>query len=248
MPGAASHILRTLEAFGLHWDDTVRYQSTRLERYQQVLAALEQEQRSYGCDCTRAAIRQRNGQHYDGHCRERHLPLVDNAIRFRNEQPVFSYRDACQGTVLPPRQWAAEDFLLRRRDGLIAYQLAVVVDDIEDGISEWVRGADLLLPSCWQLALYDAFGTTRPQLLHLPLLHDDNGLKLSKQNHAPALDEHRPQSALLTALAVLGQRPPAMLQDASVEELLQWAVRHWDSHQIPATTTHTFPSMHSAHS
>lgn len=234
-PGAAKQILKTLDAYGLHWDETVRYQSQRLARYEDVLSTLASTGDCYGCACTRRQIKARNEQHYDRYCRHRGLPLAGNAIRFCNQHPVLHYVDRVQGEVLPPAAWAAEDFLLRRRDGLIAYQLAVVVDDIEDGISEWVRGADLLLPSCWQLALYDHFQAPRPQLFHLPLMMTADGRKLSKQNHAPALDDQRPVPALYEALKCLGQQPPAALTEATVSELLAWATSHWQPQSVPAT-------------
>lgn len=236
VPGAATTILRQLEAHGLNWDEPVRYQSQQDQLYQENLAALNRAGLLYACACTRKDIKAR-GPFYTGYCRDRHLPLDQHhAWRFRNLNAVTSLQDQLHGVVELDPNWAAEDFILRRRDGLWAYQLAVVSDDREQRINHIVRGSDLLTPSAWQLTLWQALNSigsdpvATPQLCHLPLVTDINGRKLSKQNHAPGLDNACAANNLSDALTALGLQPPAEISAAPVAEQLAWATPAWRSH------------------
>lgn len=230
-PGATTTILRQLEAHGLHWDGPVTYQSQHATRYQAVLDQLSSAGLTYHCDCTRKQIRQRGGG-YDGYCRSRNLAPGETAIRLVNHNPVTRFEDAFQGQVKVPATWAAQDFVLRRKDGLWAYQLAVVCDDYLQGITDIVRGADLLEPTAWQLTLWQQLtqlGLTprpRPRLLHVPLITDLQGRKLSKQNHAPALAVKHPGANLRSALASLGL-DTQQLGTEQVPELLVEATELW---------------------
>lgn len=233
MPGAADSILRTLEAYQLTWDGPVVYQSQRLARYAEVLQQLQQQGHCYACDCTRAQI-QAAGGFYPGTCRERQLPLTGHAIRLRQQAPVTGFTDLHLGDVRVEGPLASEDFILRRRDGLFAYNLAVVIDDADSGISEVVRGADLVEPTVRQIALYRLLQQPVPAWLHLPLALQADGRKWSKQNHAPAL----PMGAAITptlwqALTFLGQQPPAALRDDTPSALLDWALAHWSTAMLP---------------
>lgn len=185
VPGAADTLLRQLNHYGLHWDGPVMYQSQRHEAYLMVLATLRQRGLSYYCDCTRSRI-QSLGGHYDGHCHDRRIPAAGAAIRLRQTAPVFHFHDRLRGRIDADPALAREDFIIRRRDGLFAYNLAVVVDDAAMGVTEVVRGADLIAPTVRQLALYRQLGYKEPDYVHLPLALSPAGLKLSKQNHAPA--------------------------------------------------------------
>ncbi|WP_445401535.1 tRNA glutamyl-Q(34) synthetase GluQRS [Zobellella sp. An-6] len=231
VPGAADDILRTLDAFGLHWDGEVVYQSRCHDRYQAVLDDWAGRGLSYHCHCTRRMIAEAGG-FYSGHCRDLRLPAAGAAVRLRLERPIHDFEDRLQGRVAVAGPLAEEDFIIRRRDGLYAYNLAVVLDDAEAGVTEVVRGADLLEPTVRQIALYRLLGAPEPGWLHLPLA-TRGGHKLSKQNHAPALDRRRPEMPLWQALAFLGQLPPPDLAGAGVAELLAWARQHWRLERVP---------------
>lgn len=226
MPGADALILRQLETFGLHSDDEILYQSTRLPAYEAKLDQLRHEGAAYHCACTRKRIKSIGG-HYDNHCRPLDLPAEGSAVRFAHQRPIPSFADLRLGQVELKPPWDQEDFIVQRRDGLVAYQLAVVMDDIEQGITHVVRGSDLLETTGWQLALYRHWNHPPPAYLHLPLALDANGHKLSKQNHAPALNTNEPQAELFRALTGLNLKPPAALDRAPVPELLAWAVTRW---------------------
>lgn len=232
MAGASELILHTLEAHGLHWDGEVIYQSRRHARYDEIIERLYRAGDLYWCRCTRREI-MAGGGFYGGHCRELGLAPAGCAARLRQRRPVYHFDDALQGRIAVPAALAEEDFIVRRRDGLYAYNLAVVVDDMDSGISEIVRGADLLEPTVRQIALYQTLGAGVPDWVHLPLAVLADGNKLSKQNHAPALslDEVRP--ALWQALAFLGQCPPPELRSCSIEEIIGWGIEHWQLELVP---------------
>ncbi|MBP8172674.1 MAG: tRNA glutamyl-Q(34) synthetase GluQRS [Aeromonadaceae bacterium] len=232
VPGAADEILRTLERFGLQWDGPVLYQSQRHERYQAILDALHQQGLTYHCQCSRARIQQLGG-FYDGHCRHLRLPATGSAVRLHLDTPVFGFADQLLGQIQVGGALATEDFILKRRDGLFAYNLAVVIDDADSGVTQVVRGADLLEPTVRQIALYRLLQRPEPTWLHLPLALQAGGLKLSKQNHAPALPVGQEQALLWQALDFLGQAPDPALRQATLPELLSWAIDHWQRLNIP---------------
>ncbi|NOU51628.1 tRNA glutamyl-Q(34) synthetase GluQRS [Pseudoalteromonas sp. JBTF-M23] len=230
--GADSDILHTLEAFGLHWDETVVYQSQRHALYEESLALLEQQSLVYACQCTRKEIKLRGG-FYDNHCRLLNLPFAGNAWRLQQNFPIETFNDQIQGQVHIPKKIAHEDYIVKRRDGLFAYQLVVVLDDIEQHITHVVRGADLLEPTARQLGLFQQLGHPAPHYAHVPLAVAKPGFKLSKQNHAPAIDKRNPKPATLSALHFLGFNPPSELDDANIEEILMWATQSFSLNTIP---------------
>lgn len=232
IPGAAARILTALEHYGLHWDGPVIYQSQRHEAYHATLEWLKQQGLSYYCTCTRSRIQQIGGL-YDGHCRERHLPADGAAIRLRQTQPVYSFYDKLLGELHAVPALAEEDFIIRRRDGLFAYNLAVVVDDAFQGVTEIVRGADLIEPTVRQIALYKQLQQPVPSYLHLPLALNPDGNKLSKQNHAPPLPNGDPRPILVEALKFLRQPLPECWQDLDLPLLLRFAVENWTLAAIP---------------
>lgn len=182
VPGAAAEILRTLDVYGLHWDGPVLYQSTRLPAYQDALNQLVAREAAYPCGCSRKEV----GDVYPGTCRNGLPPgKVARAWRVRGTAEV-------------------DDFILRRADGIFAYQLAVVVDDAFQGITHVVRGADLEDSTPRQLHLQSLLGLTHPAYRHVPVVTNENGEKLSKQTLAPALRLEQPQRALLEAMRFLG--------------------------------------------
>ncbi len=235
-PGAASGILRTLERYGLFWDGPVIYQSQRHARYQAVLDDLYQQGKTYHCHCTRAQIHS-SGGFYAGTCRDKHYPAEGAAVRLRVDTPTLSFHDQLLGLIEVEPRLASEDFILKRRDGLFAYNLAVVIDDADSGITEVVRGADLLEPTVRQITLYQQLGWKVPDWLHLPLALQNNGLKLSKQNHAPAIDTLPVVETLIQALRFLGQALPEQPEAMSAESLLAWAVKHWQLASVPTTAS-----------
>ncbi|RUO68291.1 tRNA glutamyl-Q(34) synthetase GluQRS [Idiomarina ramblicola] len=224
--GAADTILNQLEMHGLEWDGSILYQSQRDSVYQHQLELLQQAQRLYQCDCSRRAIRARSA-HYDGYCRSRQPRSNPFALRFVNQNPVNEFNDRAHGIITDHSASVSEDFVLRRRDGLYAYQLAVVVDDIEQGVTDVVRGSDLITPSFWQLTLWQELTGKQPGMMHLPLIMNDDGRKLSKQNHAPPIDSGKVSHNLLTALNYLDIDLEPELQHSSATEILQLALQNW---------------------
>ena len=239
--GAADDILRTLEAFGLYWDSEVMYQSQRHKAYQQALERLEHAQLVYPCGCSRKdiqenAARMGSGDVYPGTCRNG-LPQgrEARALRLRVPDLAVRFRDRLQGDS---EEWLPEksgDFIIRRADRLFAYQLAVVVDDAEQGITDVVRGADLLDSTCRQIFLLQSLGYALPRYLHLPVAVNERGEKLSKQSNAPAVSPQQAVSVLTAALRFLGQRIPAGLEDSQLADFWDWAVPNWKSGRIPDT-------------
>lgn len=241
MPGAADDILRTLAAFGFEWDGAVLYQSTRFEAYAAALAELQARGMVYGCACSRreiadSAVRQGvdGGLVYPGTCRAG-LAAGQTARAWRlrvNDLPLH-FVDRLQGEIEQQLERDAGDFVLLRADGLFAYQLAVTVDDAFQGISDIVRGADLLASTPRQIWLQRCLGVSTPTYAHLPVAVNAAGEKLSKQTRATALDVQRPVAALVAAMRFLGQMPPPELAQASLNEFWCWAKAHWAFRRIP---------------
>lgn len=243
-PGAVDAIQRALDAFGFEWDGPILFQSRRNEAYIEALEQLQHAGLSYRCNCSRKTISedaQRAGRAavvYGGHCLQHPPPAHQPAaIRLRCDSTTVRFRDALQGNFTQNVAYDVGDFVLRRADGLFAYQLAVVVDDAAQGITDVVRGSDLLDNTPRQLLLQQALGMSCPNYLHLPVATGRNGKKLSKQNHARPLDEKDPVPALWQALNFLGQRPERMLQQSTLSELWQWALENWREQWIPAQLT-----------
>lgn len=239
MAGAADDILRTLEAFGLQWDAEVFYQSRRHATYQARLEQLERKQLVYPCACTRKEIQEQTlgtvtGPVYPGTCRNG-LPEGREArsLRVRVGERDVRFRDRLQGEVEESLPRQVGDFVLRRADGLFAYQLATVVDDAEQGITDIVRGADLLGSTGRQIFLQQALGFATPAYLHLPVATNAAGEKLSKQTRAAAIQPQRAADQLAAALRFLGQPLPREAQTGTVEEILVAATRTWQPDRIP---------------
>lgn len=231
-PGAADSILESLEAHGLHWDEGVRFQSQRHDAYESVLARWQQQDRIYPCTCSRKEL-QANGGHHPRNCREspdwnQPAPF---AVRFRTQPHEGIWRDRLLGPQSYRIRGEIDDFILRRKEGYYAYHLAVVVDDIDQGINAIVRGQDLLELTPFHLLLYEALGSPAPSYLHAPLVYNHSGQKLSKQTGAPALDADRASSNIAQAMRALNHGLPEPLMRAPVHEQLAWGIEHW---HIPA--------------
>ncbi|MFB5747102.1 tRNA glutamyl-Q(34) synthetase GluQRS [Cedecea sp. S5-13] len=236
VPGAADTILKQLEHYGLHWDGEVLWQSQRHDAYRAALEWLQQQGLSYYCTCTRSRIQQIGG-FYDGHCRTLGHGPQNAAMRLMQDNPVLSFHDGLRGQLNADVALAREDFIIHRRDGLFAYNLAVVVDDHFQGVTEIVRGADLIEPTVRQISLYQQFGWPAPGYIHLPLALNDQGAKLSKQNHAPALPQGDPRPLLVEALRFLNQQVAGDWQDLTLESLLEQAVVNWSLDKVPVNTS-----------
>jgi glutamyl-Q tRNA(Asp) synthetase len=225
VPGAADAILRQLESFGLTWDGPVIYQSARLEVYEQAIRKLNSH--CYPCACTRkeledSALAIDGSRIYPGTCRDGLAPgKAPRATRIRTTAEPVRFTDRVQGTIEQSVEREAGDFVLRRADGIISYQLAVVVDDAAQGVTDVVRGADLLDSTARQIHLQRLLGLATPRYLHVPVATNAAGEKLSKQTRAV----HAQPGDMEQALQFLGL---PVQEGLAGSELLKWAVRHWD--------------------
>ena len=223
--GCAAQILRTLENFALAWDGPVDYQSQHTDAYHHALQRLQAQGATFECSCTRAERQGEGG--YAGTCRAGPTRPGPTATRLRVVSGEFAFEDRIQGSC---RFELAErgDVILRRRDGVIAYQLAVVVDDARQGVTDVVRGADLLDSTPWQILLQGALGLAPVRYAHLPLVTEPTGAKLAKSRRSVPLDRGQAGPQLYQALGLLRQSPPAELKAAPATELVAWAIGHWD--------------------
>ncbi|MFA7242189.1 MAG: tRNA glutamyl-Q(34) synthetase GluQRS [Sulfuricellaceae bacterium] len=241
--GMADGILRTLEAFGLGWDGEIVHQSQRDALYCAALAELEIAGAVYPCACTRkeiadSAIGRDGAAIYPGTCRKGLAPgKTARAVRLRVEGRTVEFRDGVRGRIRQQLEREVGDFVVRRADGLFAYQLATVVDDAAQGITQVVRGSDLLDSTPRQIYLQTLLGLPTPAYVHLPVAVDARGEKLGKQTAAPAVTASRPVPVLHEVLHFLGQQPPAGLQEADLDGFWRWAVENWRREHIPPVNT-----------
>lgn len=232
-PGAASAILATLENHGLTWDQPPRYQSAQTDNYRARLAALKERGLSYRCDCTRARIKAMGGS-YDGHCRHHPpSPTSTAATRLDINACLHELDDSSRSHFID----SLEDVVIHRKDGLFAYQLAVVSDDIDQGISHVVRGRDLALMTETQRLLFMIFGQQPPDYFHIPLIVDPQGHKLSKQNHARPIENRDATRNLLTSCKLLGligsREAQSNLAISGANDILAWAIGKWRRDCLP---------------
>lgn len=240
VPGASDAILKTLDAYGFEWDGPVNYQSQRHAQYEQALSQLRDKGLLYACDCSRKTIAASNTdgkpRHYPGTCRDKNLPFVRDtgqySLRLHTEDRLLSFNDVIQGSVSQNIAQYSGDIALLRRDGFYTYALAVSVDDMQQGISEVVRGRDLLDTTANQIYLMQQLGGTAPGYVHLPVVTHTDGAKLSKQTGAEALPLNRPVTQLCQALHFLGQSIPADLHKSTVDEFWHWARQNWQLKQV----------------
>lgn len=244
-PEATYAILQLLDAYGFEWDGAVLYQSQRDAFYQAAFEQLREQGDAYPCACTRSELadsqltphlqRAPDGAMiYPGTCRNA-LPegRAPRAWRIRVDDEIIIFNDLLQGPVERALAHTVGDFILRRADGLFAYQLAVVMDDAAQGITHVVRGADLLESTARQIFLQHRLQRATPRYLHLPVVLDAHGEKLSKQTHAVPLATDDAIPALLCALDFLGQKPPTELRQARLGDVWQWAIAHWSRRSLP---------------
>jgi len=244
VPGASDCILKQLDDHQLYWDDQVFYQSDQLDRYHDIVQQLQARQLVYNCECNRQRLSSLGGV-YDGKCSNLHLPAGDSALRLAVDKALptssatgdtISYSDQIMGDFQQHVFRDIGDFILRRRDGLISYQLAVVADDHYQGITQVLRGADLLASTPRQILLQKCLGFRTPTYMHIPLAVNSAGQKLSKQHFAKSLIEGHERQNLWHALKWLGQNPHPELMANSLDKILVWGVENWNLSAIPAVT------------
>jgi glutamyl-Q tRNA(Asp) synthetase len=226
VPGSADRILRTLDAFGLHWDGPVEYQSRRIPLYLAAMHKLESAGRTFQCSCSRKELAGSDTR-YPGTCRNGPTRGGPTATRFRMDDSfLVLFDDRVQGTCYPD-ELDSSDFVIRRKDGIIAYQLAVVVDDGAQHVSDVVRGADLLPSTAWQIALQRALEIPPPRYAHLPLVVEQTREKLGKSRHSVPVEPAAAAPLLTNVLRMLNHAPPPELENDKPLQLLQWAARNW---------------------
>ena len=223
--GANDAIFSALTAFGLHWDGPVVYQSQRLASYQHYLAQLADRNLIYRCTCSRKIL---TSDIYPGYCRQRPIQSdLPYAWRVKTDEREICFHDELQGKISHRLAQQDGDFILQRRDHIIAYQFAVVIDDYLQHVNQVVRGYDLLDCTPRQIYLQQLLGLPTPRYMHVPIIVDPNGNKLSKQTYATAVDLTQPENTLFNLLTLLKQNPPRQLLGASVNEILNWAIVNW---------------------
>lgn len=241
-PGAADLILKALEAYGMHWHGSVIFQSERTDTYQAILDDMLSKHFLYPCTCTRKKLAGSHGV-YPGYCRnETEVPAELFSLRLKCPSEVFSFDDQIQGRQSFDLGHLG-DFILKRKDGLYAYQLAVCVDDEFQGITHIVRGVDLLDSTVRQLHLQNVLNYQHPVYAHIPVITQTDGNKLSKQNHAPAIPLDEPRPLLVQALRGLGLSPAPDLMFSSIDDILKWAISHWDIAKVPSVKSIEMASL-----
>lgn len=242
LPGAADHILRTLAGFGFEWDGEVLMQSQRTALYHAALTHLQNQKLAYPCTCSRSCLAAITTQRsidgclrYPGTCRHGLAPgvLRTPAWRLRVPDREIAFTDRIQGLYRQNLDTELGDFILLRADGQYAYQLAVVVDDAAQGVSDVVRGADLLASTPRQIWLQQCLGLPTPSHAHLPILVNAAGEKLSKQTRAEAVDPAQGSLLLGRILTLLGHPPPREITGAPLREFWNWARSAWSMSRVP---------------
>lgn len=242
-------ILRTLENFELYWDGSILYQSQRNAAYADALDQLQSQQQLFPCACSRkeiadSAIAGPEGPIYPGTCRQ---GMVDNrqpgALRVKVSDRNLNFRDLLQGNIEQNLARDIGDFIVRRADGIYAYQLAVVVDDALQGITHVVRGSDLLLSTTRQIYLQELLGYSTPEYLHLPIAVNSAGEKLSKQTYAEPLNVQANRVLAVAVLRFLNQPVPEFFSDMTLSEIWAYAAAAWDPQCLPQARTGETPKL-----
>ena len=224
--------MRTLQAFGFEWDGEVVRQRERSECYADALASLNARQLTFECSCSRLQLE--DDSRYPGTCRVRPPPAgVATATRLRVEPATILYGDRIQGSYRQDVAGAVGDVILKRRDQVVSYLLAVVADDADQGVTHVVRGADLLDNTPRQIYLQRALGLPQPAYAHVPVLTEPDGTKLAKSRRTVRVQAGRAVPQLQTLFSMLGLKPPRSLLAASVADAWSWAVENWRIERVP---------------
>ena len=234
--GADTDILNTLEAFGFEWQGEVIYQSKQNSHYQQALNQLISQSLIFPCVCSRKQLAEFDSDIYPGHCRHRNLAEKnEHALRVRAKNIGIEFNDIVMGKQKQNIEQQCGDFIIKRRDGLFAYQLAVVVDDALQNITEVVRGADLLDSTARQIYLQQLLVYPTPDYCHLPLAVDAGGNKISKSEGATKVDIKNREELICNVLKFLNQEPPADLSASHINDIWKWAIDHWNINLVATT-------------
>jgi glutamyl-Q tRNA(Asp) synthetase len=234
--GSADGILRTLEQFGFEWDGAVTRQGDRAARYEEALCTLRAQQRTFACCCSRAQLHAQfeDELRYPGTCRNRQLEQgTPAAIRVRVDSGQILFTDGIQGTYRQNVAEAVGDFILKRRDQVYAYVLAVTVDDAAQGVTRIVRGADLLDNTPRQIYLQRLLGLPEPSYAHVPVLTETDGGKLAKSRRSMRLSADAPLPQLCAIFSLLGLAPPPSLVSATISTAWRWAITQWNLNKVP---------------
>ncbi len=239
--GAADNILTTLEAFGFEWDDEILYQSQRFDAYQEVIQNWIDERLLFACDCSRKSLAGQNlhygplGIIYPGHCRLKELDMRQGySLRLNLQQAgAISFNDKLYGNFELNLSTQVGDIVIKRIDGIYAYHLAVVVDDAYQQVNHIVRGSDLLEVTALHLYLNRLLKLNDARYMHLPLIKNPDGKKLSKQTGARAINVTQAGEQIVSALEFLGQKPDKKLAQETPQDILKVALAHWDPSLIP---------------
>lgn len=227
-PEATAQILASLDAHGLTPDEPVSFQSQRHAHYQKLIEHLLDRGLAYRCACSRKQLSEHGGRHPQ-RCREGQGATGGRpyAVRFALHDELCTWEDELLGPQEQEVRGELDDPVILRKEGFYAYQLAVVADDIDQGITHVVRGSDLLEMTAQQQQIYRALGARPPRWMHIPVIVNADGQKLSKQNHAPALDDRIAEENLKQALAALGQDLDALSAATDIDTLLDLAAANW---------------------
>lgn len=223
-----------MEVFGLNWDGDVYYQSRHVDAYNDIINSLQINKLVYPCTCSRKTLTagdrgQAQADIYPGICRDRQTPPDGPyALRIKTDNRIIVFQDELQGLISHDLVEQDGDFVVKRKDLIIAYQFAVVIDDDLQRVNHIVRGFDLLDATPKQIYLQQLLGLSTPRYMHVPVIVDEQGYKLSKQTQATAVDLTTPHRVIFELLGLLKQNPPLELQQAPVPELLSWAIEHWN--------------------
>jgi glutamyl-Q tRNA(Asp) synthetase len=229
-PGAVDAILNCLEAFGLDWDGEIYYESQHISAYYDAIAEIQNQ--LYACNCSRKILQDYPGV-YPGFCRNKQQPKQQAyALRVKAPDSEIRFTDRTQGIISTNLARSHGDFIIKRRDAIIAYQLAVVIDDHLQAVTHIVRGADLLDSTAKQIYLQQLLKLPQSEYLHVPVIVDQHGEKLSKQTRAQAIDHSQPHATLFLLLQLLKQNPPPELCSASTQEIISWGVAHWQPQNL----------------
>jgi len=234
-PGAMAEIIGALEDYGFQWDGAITYQADNEDRHRELIAALRERRLAYPCNCSRSSLVDaqvgESGPIYPGTCRDG-CDKGDHAIRMLTHDEPISFTDELQGSYVQRVESAVGDFVIRRKDGLVAYQLAVVVDDFDQGVTHVVRGLDLIDSTPRQIHLQRCLGMPEPRYKHTPLVLAGDGQKLSKSTGAKGIPRERISPVLVHALRALWQDPPPDLAAADLDDVWKWAFENWQSGRL----------------
>ncbi len=235
--GATTSIIKILEEFGFEWDGDILYQSQRYDIYQEYVDKLITESQAYPCGCSRkeiaaASSRSANGMVYPGTCRDGLNDKEPRSTRLLTENINIHFKDQVQGEIIQNLEADSGDYIIRRADGLYAYNLAVVIDDQLSGVTDIVRGYDLLPCTCQHIYLQRVLHFATPSYTHLPIAVNDSGQKLSKQNLAKEVNSTQRVKTLYDAITFLNQAPDKSLLNSELQDIWEWAITNWDIGKI----------------